>query len=262
MKRYILCLAAAVMALSGCSQKSGTDAATELPSTESASEIASTMPTEQKGVLSGKVILIDAGHGYNSSKEKEAIAPGSNQTKPAFVSGTQGATYSEEEFNLIVAQKLQKKLEALGADIYMTRESHETTLSNIGRAEMGNDISADISVKIHANGCEQSSVHGVMMLVPDNKYIGDEALCAQSTEAAVIVLEKIIARTGAKDLGVIKRSDMTGFNWSKVPVILVEAGYMTNPDEDKLLSEDSYQEKIADGIAEGLTEYFENKKEQ
>ena len=52
---------------------------------------------------------------------------------------------------------------------------------------------------------------------------------------------------------------MTGLNWSKVPVTLVEVGYMTNPEEDVLLSKDSYRNKITEGIANGIDLYFENK---
>ncbi|MGM9933770.1 MAG: N-acetylmuramoyl-L-alanine amidase, partial [Clostridium sp.] len=46
--------------------------------------------------------------------------------------------------------------------------------------------------------------------------------------------------------------DMTGFNWSKVPVILVEMGFMSNPEEDKLLSDEGYQNKLAQGLCNGI----------
>ncbi|WP_293978545.1 N-acetylmuramoyl-L-alanine amidase, partial [uncultured Clostridium sp.] len=52
--------------------------------------------------------------------------------------------------------------------------------------------------------------------------------------------------------GISVRDDMTGFNWSKVPVILVEMGFMSNPEEDKLLSDEGYQNKLAQGLCNGI----------
>ena len=54
--------------------------------------------------------------------------------------------------------------------------------------------------------------------------------------------------------GVIERSDLTGFNWSKVPVVLIEMGFLSNPEEDSLLNDSSYQEKIAQGLCNGILE--------
>ena len=59
------------------------------------------------------------------------------------------------------------------------------------------------------------------------------------------------------DLGVTKRSDLTGFNWSEKAVCLIEMGYMTNTDEDLLLATKKYQQKIITGIVNGLMEYFQ-----
>jgi N-acetylmuramoyl-L-alanine amidase len=53
--------------------------------------------------------------------------------------------------------------------------------------------------------------------------------------------------------GVVEHSDMTGFNWSKVPVILVEMGFLSNPTEDKLLSSEDYESKLAEGLCNGIS---------
>ena len=59
-----------------------------------------------------------------------------------------------------------------------------------------------------------------------------------------------------KNRGVIERKDLTGFNWSTVPVVLVEMGFLSNPEEDKKLSTDSYKDKISKSLANGVSEIF------
>ena len=60
-----------------------------------------------------------------------------------------------------------------------------------------------------------------------------------------------VGQTGALDLGLVPRSDLTGFNWADVPAILIETGFMTNPPEARLLRTSAYQLKVARGIATG-----------
>lgn len=213
--------------------------------------------TEVKLPLADKIICVDAGHGLNSYNKQEPIAPNSSQTKIAFASGTRGKNQTEEELNLSVALKLESKLKEQGATVYMTRTTHESDMTNIDRAELANEKNADISVKIHADGLDNSSAHGVSMLVPSNKYINNSELCEKSRKAGEIILAEVIKNTGASNRGVVVREDLTGFNWTKVPIVLIEMGFMTNPDEDAKLETDEYQNKIVDGIVNGLLIYFQ-----
>ena len=64
-----------------------------------------------------------------------------------------------------------------------------------------------------------------------------------------------VRATGAKDLGLVQRADLTGFNWADVPAILVETGFMTNPRESALLRTAAYQEKVARGLAAGVAAF-------
>lgn len=211
----------------------------------------------EKLSLCGKVICIDAGHGLNSYNKQEAIAPNSSQTKIAFATGTRGKNQTEEQLNLSVAKKLEKKLAERGADVHMTRTTHECDMTNIDRAEFANNINADISVKIHADGMENNTVHGVSMLVPSNQYINNQEICDISRKAGEIILNEVVKSTGASNRGIVTRSDLTGFNWTKVPIVLLEMGFMTNPEEDAKMETDEYQDKIVDGISQGLTLFFE-----
>ena len=206
----------------------------------------------------GKVIVIDAGHGKNSDKGKEPVAPGSDELKAKFATGTQGANQTEAELNLAIALWLEKELKARGAIVHMTRTTAETTLSNVGRAEFANNLNADISVKIHADGLDNPSVHGASILVPGDKYITDSELVAESRRAGEIIISEYVKATGARDRGVSVRNDMTGFNWSRVPVVLLEMGFMTNPEEDARMENEEYRQLMVNGIVRGLEVYFAN----
>ena len=206
--------------------------------------------------VAGKIIVIDPGHGVNSYTKQEPIAPNSSETKSAFVSGTRGKNITEEQLNLMVALKLQEKLTEKGAVVHMTRSVHNCDVSNIDRAVFANELGADISVKLHADGSENTEAHGVSMLVPGSTYIKDSSLIEKSTIAGEIILEEFVKATNANNRGISVRNDMTGFNWSTVPVVLLEMGFMTNPEEDKLMESDEYQNKMVDGIVSGLEIYF------
>jgi N-acetylmuramoyl-L-alanine amidase len=65
----------------------------------------------------------------------------------------------------------------------------------------------------------------------------------------------LIARTHAKDNGLVPRSDLTGFNWADVPAILIETGFVTNPAERRRLQTTAYQQRIADGLAAGVSAF-------
>lgn len=206
--------------------------------------------------LSGKIIVVDPGHGINSYSKQEPIAPGSSQMKAAFVSGTAGANQTEEELNLAVGLKLKDALEQKGAIVRMTRTTHECDVSNVDRAKMANELGADIAIRIHADGSSNTSVHGVSVLVPGNTYIKDQNLISSSKSAGEAVLSAFVEETGAANRGISVRNDMTGFNWSSVPVILVEMGFMSNPEEDRLMETEEYQNKMVSGMVKGLENYF------
>lgn len=210
-----------------------------------------------KGVLDGRIIVVDAGHGINSYNKQEKIAPDSDELKAAFASGTSGAVLSEEELNLEVALKLEKALKSLGADVRMTRTEHKSDMTNIDRAEFANNLNADLSVKIHADGNDNSTAHGVSVLVPGTVYVHDADVIEKSRIAGEAILDEFVKSTGAFNRGVVVRNDLTGFNWSEVPIVLVEMGFMTNPAEDSLMSSEDYQNKMVSGMVNGICRYFE-----
>lgn len=180
-----------------------------------------------------------------------------SMTKAAFASGTSGAVLSEEELNLAVALKLEKALKNLGAEVKMTRTEHESDMTNIDRAEFANKANADLSVKIHADGNDNGTVHGVSVLVPGTVHVHDSSVIEKSRKAGGLILEEFVKSTGAFNRGVTVRDDLTGFNWSEVPIVLVEMRFMTNPTEYDLMSTEDYQNKMVSGMVNGICRYFE-----
>lgn len=203
-------------------------------------------------------VVIDPGHQSAGNPAQEPIGPGASETKAKVTGGTYGANTKlyEYELNLLVSLRLRDELERRGYQVVMTRETHDVDLSNIERTAIANEAQADAYVRIHANGSDDPSAHGVLMLnmTADSPY--NAALYPQSRALSDAILEAVIETTGAKNCGVMETNTMSGINWSQVPVTILEMGYMTNPDEEQLLATAEYQEKIAQGVADGLDAYF------
>ncbi len=208
--------------------------------------------------LAGFVIGLDPGHQSKGNNEPEPVAPGSSETKPKVSSGTQGVASRVEEHvvNLNVALKLRDMLEAVGADVVMTRTKADVDISNKERAQFFNDKKVDLGIRIHANGIDDSSVRGAFMLIPkDNPY---EADCKK---AAQFIIDNYTEETGIKKLSTQVRSDQTGFNWCERPIVNIEMGHMSNPAEDMKITDKDFQTDMARGIYNGIVEFFKQKAE-
>jgi N-acetylmuramoyl-L-alanine amidase len=221
-------------------------------STTTSSTSSTTSATAQQSA--GFVVVIDPGHQAEGDYSLEPVGPGSSEQKAKVSSGTAGVVTGtpESELVLAVALKLRESLESHGIQVIMTRTAQDVNISNSRRAQIANDAGADLFVRIHADGNDDAAVNGIHVLYPASIAGWTDDIAVASKRAATLAQQELIAATGAKDRGIDARSDMTGFNWSDVPVILPEIGFMTNAAEDRLLATSAYQDKIVDALTRAI----------
>ena len=181
---------------------------------------------------SDRLIVIDPGHG---GKDPGAVSP----------SGTR-----EKDINISVSQKLNEGLKDKGYTTVMTRDD-DIFVGLYERPNIANNNQADIFISIHANAHSNKDIDGIQVLYnPEGKDI-------ESYPLAELIMDELIKGTGAKDRGIIKRPRLVVLNKTSMPAVLIEVGFLTNSDEEKLITDESYQDKIVNSIITAIDKYFE-----
>jgi len=186
----------------------------------------------------GKTIVLDAGHG--------GFDPGAVSER-----GTK-----EAEINLFIAQKLQKLLETRGAAVVMTR-TEQKALASTKREDMRKRIevlresNADIAISIHLNKFKQPQYFGAQTFYMSGSYEGEKL--AQNIQRQLI---QVLGRGNRREIKPVK--DFLILKAVSLPTVLVECGFLSNPDEEQLLLTDQYQELVAWAILLGILDYFSN----
>jgi len=206
---------------------------------------------------SGLVVCIDPGHQASANSGKEPVGPGATETKAKVTGGASGVVtrQAEHALALTLSLKIKERLERYGVTVVMTRGIAGVDISNAQRAQVANQAGADLFLRVHADSNTNADVHGISTLYPGgNDWVAP--ITAESLKAAGVIHSQMLASTGASDRGLVARADLAGFNWATVPSVLVETGFLSNPNDDKQLADDAYQDDLADGITRGVLEYL------
>ncbi len=206
--------------------------------------------------LAAALICLDPGHGTPPAigRQTEPIGPGSSVRKIKDGGGASG----EAAVALAIANKTRTLLLRRGYRVAMTRTGPTFRYGNggnVARARFCNRRGAALMLRIHADGSTDTSRNGLSTLYPSFHRGWTDDIYASSLRAAKAIQRSTVAATGARDLGLSRRSDLTGFNWSNVPAVLVETGFMSNPSERRLLQSSAYQWKVARGFTAGVAAF-------
>lgn len=189
--------------------------------------------------VKNKIITIDPGHGGSDSG---AVGPNG---------------YTEKEGTFAISQKVASILNQSGAKVVMTRDSdvdvygpNASARNELqARVDVGNNANSDIFVSIHCNAFVNPAANGTQTFYYGSSYQGQRL--AQSIQ------EKMIEANGLRDRG-ISTCNFYVVKHSYMPAVLIETAFITNYDEEVLLSDDEWQTTMAKAIAEGINEYFSN----
>jgi len=205
----------------------------------------------------GKTICIDPG-GQAQPGVAEWTDPGmTRKTHPTEVLLGSTTGNAECAINLDIALKLKGLLEKDGIKVVMTREGNDVDTSDVMRAQIANNAGADLSVRIHCASSTDPLKMGTQTLYPaDSTWT--QPIEEKSQEAALFIEAEMIKTCETNDLGAVTGHDVPGFNWSSVPVVQPEPGYLTNPRDDTMLAEDQFRWKVAWGIRNGIMKYLAN----
>jgi N-acetylmuramoyl-L-alanine amidase len=200
------------------------------------------------------LICLDPGHGTlpGIGRQLEPIGPGSRLLKVKDPGGAAG----EAPVALAIARRTRSLLLAGGYRVAMTRNGAGYRGGNRERAHFCNERHAALMIRIHADGSTDSSVRGISTLVPALRPGWTDDIYGPSLRAGQLLQRELVASTEARDLGVVERSDLTGFNWADVPAVLVETGFMSNRSESVLLRSAAYQEKVASALVRATQRFL------
>lgn len=194
----------------------------------------------KKTSLEGKIIVLDAGHGGVDE-------------------GARSGKIIEKELNLILTNKLEQELISRGATVYQTRKTDKdlsTSTTNrkrtdlYNRAKYINNIAPNMYISLHLNASPSPKWKGLQVF-----YTGNNK---ENKELAETITKHL--KENLSNVRDIKKDNMYYmYKFIKYPGILIEAGFISNPDENYLFRQEKYQDKLITLIADSIEKYYKNK---
>ncbi|PFQ46774.1 N-acetylmuramoyl-L-alanine amidase [Bacillus cereus] len=237
-----------------------TEETTPVPSTEQ--PLQNNEQKVESNEKQGKfLVVIDPGHQQKANLNLEPIGPGATTQKYKVTDGTTGIVTKKREAVLVLemAFLLKEKLEEKGIQVLMTRTSQDVDISNKERATFANNHKANLFLRLHADGSENPNQSGFAVLTPAEGSPYTKEIYAESLQISQTIVNKMRENNQIKVNGVKFRDDLSGFNWAKVPGVLLELGFMSNPEEDKKLSDPQYVNSLLQSVTDSVDEYRKSK---
>ena len=190
--------------------------------------------------LLGKIIILDAGHGGKDE-------------------GASSGLIKESKFNLIITKKLEKELISRGATVYLTREEDNdlsTTTVNrkrndlYNRAKYINEKSPNMYISIHLNSSPSSTWRGLQVFYTENN---------KENKVIAETITNYLKENISNVREIKKGNTYYMYKHIKSPGVLVEAGFISNPNDNYLLRNEKYQNKLITSIADAIEKYYQNK---
>lgn len=195
--------------------------------------------------LAGKTIVVSPGHGVygaGGAIDRGAVSP---------INGL-----DEVDFNTPLSLKLRDKLEAAGATVIMIRDTEgPINMSLYERSVLTNNANADAFVEIHGDSAANAAAKGIgTWIYTDNTRLTTAAQKDMRNEFGSVMNQALANTTGQP--AYVKYGNFSVVRETEVPCVLVECGFLTNAEDAARLATDAYQEKLAQGIYNGLANYF------
>lgn len=192
--------------------------------------------TYNSKIIKKPIIVLDAGHGGLDRGAK---------IKYPFV--------EEKRLTLSAIRFTKKYLEQLGYRVVLTR-AKDYFVPLTKRVDLANNANGEIFVSVHFNSCPNNTANGIEIYFYNSNE--NKSRTKNSKNLAHCVLTDLVKNTNAKSRG-IKKGQFCVIRETKMPAILIEAGFLTNPEERDNIRKTPYLEKISLGIAEGIENFIQ-----